>query len=907
MRAAGSAVGSSAGVTGFRGVVSRVLRGLAVSPWVGGSGASFSGRLERSVVLPARAEDALRFSEGSRRSVTVGAVSLAALIAVLSFSTPASAQTCPNAAIRAAQGTAVEALPDCMAIEMVSPPEKDGNNAYSPSLTSDGERVRFTSPAALAGTPTVIRIPRGDWYVASRGGDRWQTQFTAPPPHIVRVWKLETATSFTPDFASWFQLGATFAQYQVANATVYRGALGGVHDALSPLLTPLEPAGTASIDAEFQAASSDHARVYFRSGGGLAGPRYVSGQPVATGPGAVPSTYVAGLDTDGDPTLSLLARGRSSQTGTIRDFGGSCGATLGGDGHVASGTAAGGSVPRNQGAVSADGSRVFFSTRPSQPAIGACDPVNKLRILDRRESAQGPSISHLIPNGGLGECDRTAPVCSIADGNDLFQGASVDGQRVYFTSSRQLADSDVDDGAADCQLTTAVAGCDLYLFDADRPAGARLIQVSTGDASAPTPGAGANVYGGVTAISGDGSHVYYVAQGVLTTTPNSAGDDPIEGQPNLYVYQRDDDYPNGRTLFIATLDDGAGSDVTNLWGGINTYRNLAYPVPVSGRNEAGVEVGGAGSSLFFQTTAPVTEDDADASRDIFRYETATGELARISKGEPGGADNGEIDVASRISQDDYPLGTDFAQENRWISDDGRTVVFQTGEGLLAADSNGVTDSYLWRDGELTRLPGTDQSAGGDHFTRPAVSQDGTSIAFTSNRQLLPQDGDWVRDIYVARVGGGLARPPLDDDPCDLQAGGCQGAGAAPIAPAPIGTDKPSSEAKVVSARARLAMSGVSRRARVRASRTGVLRLRVRSNRAGVLRFLARGRVGKRAARVGRGTARLRKAGAVTVELRLNRRARRALRRGEALALTVRVTQQGARARSMSVRLPGVKR
>ena len=55
------------------------------------------------------------------------------------FSTgPAPVGSCPNELIRHEQGAATLLLPDCMALEMVSPPEKYGQYARYPSVSADG-------------------------------------------------------------------------------------------------------------------------------------------------------------------------------------------------------------------------------------------------------------------------------------------------------------------------------------------------------------------------------------------------------------------------------------------------------------------------------------------------------------------------------------------------------------------------------------------------------------------------------------------------------------------------------------------------------------------------------------------------------------------------------------------------
>src|SRR5690606_28621681 len=110
-----------------------------------------------------------------------------------------------------------------------------------------------------------------------------------------------------------------------------------------------------------------------------------------------------------------------------------CGARVGGIAPDVRGLSNG----RDQGAVSADGSRVLFSTRPGQTGSGLCDAANRLRIMERVETESGPTISQLITS----ECDRVAPACSTTDGDDLFQGASVDQTKVFFLTNRQLADT----------------------------------------------------------------------------------------------------------------------------------------------------------------------------------------------------------------------------------------------------------------------------------------------------------------------------------------------------------------------------------------------------------------------------------------------------------------------------------
>jgi Tol biopolymer transport system component len=386
-----------------------------------------------------------------------------------------------------------------------------------------------------------------------------------------------------------------------------------------------------------------------------------------------------------------------------------------------------------------------------------------MRILVREETPTGPKIEELLQS----ECNRVSPACQNI-GDEVYQGASLDQTRVYFLSNRQLTNSDLDGTSASCDNESAVAGCDLYLYDSTRPAGERLIQVSAGDATDPTPGIGANLTNSITAISADGSHVYFVARSILTTKPNAAGATAQAGAKNLFAYS----YPSEKLAFIGKLDeeDGGGPfPKFALFGASDTWANDAYPVPIEGTDSKGNQVAGDGHTLVFRTKARLTADDTDEARDIYRYNADTGELTRISAG-LGGSGNANIDVEKSESGS---FGTDYAERGRWVSEDGETIVFTTAEGLLPGDVNGLQDVYMWRHGQLYELPGGTQFNSILRPNSPSMSHDGSVIAYHSSVQLLPSDGDSVQDVYVARVDGGF--PTGGETDCTGEA--CQGAPA----------------------------------------------------------------------------------------------------------------------------------
>jgi hypothetical protein len=676
----------------------------------------------------------------------------------------APADSCPNADIRAAQGTGTLLLPDCMALEQVSPPEKAQQWARGPSVSVGGDRILFKSIATLGNSPGR-GSPFGDDYVATRGPSGWETASTAPQSPIVAG--SNWAQNYSPDFSSWFHIGSTADQEGLGVAQAFQAGLGGAFSPLSPLLTPVTGAGGAIIVT----SSPDHSALYFETAGtgvvdaGAKATSFLPGDPQPNGVGEDNNLYVTKLGPAGQASVALLARDRTGKA-----WGANCGARLGGFEEVNGSDLYLPNGRRTQGAVSPTGSLVYFSTRPDQPESGDCLPSSKMRIMKREETASGSDIAELFQS----ECDRVTPTpCSNVAGDDVYQGASIDQTRVYFTTNRQLANTDRDGNATSCSNEAAVPGCDLYLYDSIKPVGQRLTQVSAGDGSASTPGEGADVNNSITAISADGSHVYFVARTILTTHPNPEGDIAENDTNNLYVYNAD----SRQLAFVGSLAPGDGGSFTAafLFGGSGTWSNDAYPVPVLGVNPQGEQVGGNGHILLFRSKASLTADDGDASRDLFRYDADSQTLERVSRAGPGGADNGEFDVTHAQAPES---STEFSATGRWVSENGEAVVFTTAEPLLPGDRNGVEDSYMWRNGDIFRLPGSAKTGlGSIAANQPTVSADGLTAAYTSNQALLPSDGDSVEDVYVARVDGGYQMSPAEPT-CEGEA--CQGA---PVQPA----------------------------------------------------------------------------------------------------------------------------
>lgn len=687
--------------------------------------------------------------------IQIGALWLAGL----ALTAPAAgAAGCPNEALREAQGAT--SLPGCMALEMVSPPRKFSQRAHLPSFSRNGERVLMRADAALADTPGYQFGVGGDTYIASRGATGWSLAATTPPDTTVLGGgpRFGNPATYTPELEHWTQLASTQAQYQVGVTRLYAGGLDGSFAPLSPLLEPIDDSDSSTlvriVNAMEIAGSSPGLEVtVFRPR--PASTAYFPEDPrgALEEPGKDRNSYLAFLE-GGVPTLQLLARDKDDKV-----WGGRCGAHLGGE-----------ETTFNQGAISPDGQRILFSTRPAQewkPEEGKeppCDTNNGLRILERVATPEGPVIAE-ISSG-----DPEAP------GDDLFQGASADGSKVYFTSPRKLTATDADAATGPCSAVLGASkGCDLYLYDSSLPPGEQFVQVSDPEG----PGS-ADVLSSITAISGDGSRAYFVAQGVLTADTNPEGDSAVAGEPNLYLYEA----ATGTTRFIGVLSD---DDAGGMWGTAGTLFGDAYAAPLYGPGLVG---GGDGNVLAFASKAPLTDGDADSGhRDVFRYDAVADTLQRVSEAAAGGSDDGPFDAAVNpaiVKGVEY----NFGEATRWVSEDGQLIAFATKEALVPGDTDGLTNPYAWSSGQLGTVAAELTTLGGP-VKAPGTAPVGGQMVFSTQTALLGSDGDGAEDVYVAREGGGFPEP-VPPPVCDpLQEGSCQGPPPPALAAGSLATVNPS--------------------------------------------------------------------------------------------------------------------
>jgi hypothetical protein len=250
-------------------------------------------------------------------------------------------------------------------------------------------------------------------------------------------------------------------------------------------------------------------------------------------------------------------------------------------------------------------------------------------------------------------------------------------------------------------------------------------------------------------------------------------------------------------------------------------------------------------------------DDTDQRTDVYRYDVETPSIVRVSTSVSGGGGN----------DPDF----DATPSDRYsMTSDGATVIFSTAEALSQTDTNGATDVYAWRDGQVSMISagGADIAVGGGS-SFAAITPSGRDIFFTTNAAMLAADGDANVDIYDARIGGGFS-PPRTPEPCPGET--CQGQRSVPpalAAPSGLMSGMP----EPVAAASSFSIRRVSAAQRRALAKTGKVSLTVTTNAAGAISAKATATVGGRSATVGSGKRVLAVPGRSAVSLTLSKKAR----------------------------------
>lgn len=598
--------------------------------------------------------------------------------------------------------------------------------------------------------------------------------------------------------------------------------------------------------------------------------------------------------------------------------------------------------------------------------LSFCDTVGETcppQLFVRQRNTNGTVTVRWLSQavtGLLGTQDATLT------GSVRFEGATPDGDKVLFRTNSPLTVDDPNGTGGPAPAggvktgTASGSSWDLYLYDlpdgpdgdpatADTdPAGGQLTRISagpsgSGDCNSPVPtlttgadaGRDTGDVGALRFVSEDGRRVYFACAAPLPDVPaptdgtvtTPGGSSASSEAVNFYLFDAGQPVAAQRWRFIARLPRTAGSPLA-LCASAGTAPGSAFTsiaqageIVASSTRANCVRGTADGAFLMFSTDARLTTDDpmATPTGDIYGYDAERDELTRISapQGGVGGAyecaqDNprttGTVEPALLCYADAGASGVRAANQPLGVATDpvvvgDRVAFFHSASRLVLEDTDSSYDVYQWRNGELSLL--TPGESGSDDALYLGNDRGGRNVYFATRDSLTWQDFDVVADVYSARIGGGVEQPG-EPVVCGVLAGGCHGGDASPVPTAPV-TSAPGGGDADEGPRPELAVK-VTKRAVRRAALTGTLAVGVRTNSAGTIRAVARARLrGPRKVllplrRVGSDSSSVSGAGSTTLDLRLNRAARRQLRRGQAVRLQVSVSGAAARARTVTVLL-----
>jgi hypothetical protein len=627
---------------------------------------------------------------------------------------------CPNEEIRRENNSL--ALPECRAYEQVSSPFKAGYRANFFGFSEGNSVLWETNAGNVANSGQGLGLQ--NFYVANHTANGWETI-----PNLNRA------------------------------GTLYAGP-----EALAPSsadTTPVPRFYSEDLQSSFWYVApgrqySDEGDSYLRGPDG----RFTLIGTNAP-PGDVAGIFIIGASSD---LSHVVIGGNHTQSGLYEYVGTGNGAPVRMDldnsgqpisectGRPTGGGAYGGAEGK---AVSTDGRTLIFV------AVGGC-------------GAAGPPADEIWARvDGTTSYDASESQCTRVDCNApapaRFAGAARDGSSVFFTTTQQLVNSDTDESV------------DLYVYHlptaSDPNPSPALTEISGTGPGANTAEEGVSVSvafstaEGVT-VSPDGSTAMFVSPAVLAGNEDAMEETAKPGEHNIYVWRRDASHPQGQVRFVGRVanDDIAGEFF--IEGGIPGVHDP--------------DMTPDGRFVVFNTASPLVPTDTDNGFDVYRYDTESGELTRVSTGPLGTGGNAEgfdAYLASRSRPTGFP---DRPAEDPWpsqlsITDNGQAVVFSTSEGLVPRDGNGATDVYMWKNGRVSLISSGAAGNSVSEFGEFAIDRSGQDIYFVTAEALSPSDGDAVRDVYDARVGGGFSF--AGKETCQGEA--CQPAGpAAPSSPSP---------------------------------------------------------------------------------------------------------------------------
>lgn len=628
---------------------------------------------------------------------------------------------CPNAQFRVGPSAA---LPECRAFERITPQDKNGGNAEI-GVPFDADHIGFTAAASfIPGDPN--RFGGSAQYLGTRTPNGWSVS-AQPSGQALEPDFIDDNDAFSQTIIQADRKPLTPDDVDSA-WDVYARSGGGLR-----LVSVGSMGGTADDNASYVGQSADGSHLLFAS-------------PERLEP----------ADADRDEGLQLYERqgNQTSVVGVLPDdecaslsLGPNCvdpgGAVLGNG--FKNESSAPNAYVRPSGssdAISKDGSVIFFESPDPALEVGH-------QLYARVDGNESVAVSAT-------QCDRIAPGCDDDGYKATFQGAADDGSRVYFTSEGQLTSDDLN------------SRLDLYRFDLSEESLSRVTsECHTADGSIDD--CEFTQLSGVIHVSSDGNLVYF-------STANSPPRVPDFGvfasapQASIYLYEG----TTGESIFVANIRS-EGNSGSLFQGGLSEPPSEADVTP-SGNVLVFASPLQLTSSQFQGGSCPSLDENANPDGassgecvEIYRYEASSRHLLCVSCNDTGTMPVGRAAIEKSLSQRRGGSPVAGQKQATIVSDDGRTIAFSSADALDPRDSNGRYDVYEWHDGRLHLLT---LGSSSEDSELAGISRDAHGIFIRTPDQLVPSDTDFQKDLYIARVGGGLSQDhPRLAAPCE--ADGCK--------------------------------------------------------------------------------------------------------------------------------------
>jgi hypothetical protein len=666
---------------------------------------------------------------------------------------------------------ATMSLADGRAWELVSPPEKHGVSFESLAqeggviqAASSGRAVTYFAKGPIDTEPAGNRSIANSQLLSSRTGDSWATEDISTPHEQIagivagnlseyRVFSSELTTALVQPEGS-----TPLSEVQGANAerTPYIREANGKFKAL--VTSENVPPGTEFLGEEPQP------QIFV--GGVLA----LTATPdlrdvILASPQDLDTTHA--FESQGNQSLYEWFNGASHLVSVLPSETPAAEAGL-----ISELGFKGKSV---RGALSSDGSRVFFEAGPP-------------RHLYVRDVDRGETVQIDVPDPGV----------AAGSGQPAFQVASEDGRVVYFTDEQRLT---VDARATSNQPELYTCNVEVIVGHL-KCTGLKDVSVSIGSSES------GQVLGEVVASDESGADAYFVANGRLSAGAE-AGDceqgvflAPVLPKASqkcgLYRY----DVNTGVSL-VGMLSNRDAPE----WEG---SQSAADQGTLTFRESAN------GRFLTFMSQAPLTGyDNRDArtgerDEEVFLYDTESESLTCVSCARSGARPSGVVDPPDfpgllvdreKIWENQSLAGSipgwtrvDEAHAlyaSRVLSNSGR-LFFNSADALVPQDTNGKEDVYEYEPdgiGTCSDVTGcVSLMSGGKSSEETAfldASEGGNDVFFLTASQLTGSDTDQAFDVYDAHVCTAAApcpsgTAPVSVPPC-ASADSCRATAPAPPA------------------------------------------------------------------------------------------------------------------------------